>query len=264
MKSYYFPHDYNARNDVKVLFLRQQLGMEGYGIFWYLIECLADSGGKLPLKIVSLLSSQMGVDEKIVKEVINNFDLFKISDNQFSSDRLTHHLDGIKLFSESGKKGALVRWGDRVVNGVAIREVNTPPNANKIKEDIKKIKEEDNKSSSIEEPNLELEFEKNIFNPPNFPNWRTDVNSFLKDEYLIQSYVKSKKLKYGQVVQIMRDFVVKVNLDGDFKNLAGLKKHFRNYYEKYFGEKVVANKSVLSNAFVEVPKDFDYDSADNW
>ena len=145
MKSYYFPHDYNARNDVKVLFLRQQLGMEGYGIFWYLIECLADSGGKLPLKIVSLLSSHMGVDEKIVKEVINNFDLFKISDNQFSSDRLTDHLDGIRLLSEGGKKGALARWGDRVANGgangVAIREGNALPNANKIKENIKKIKE---------------------------------------------------------------------------------------------------------------------------
>jgi len=53
--SFYFPHDYNARNDVKCLFLRQQLGMEGYGIFWFLVESLADAGGVLPLKIIPVL-----------------------------------------------------------------------------------------------------------------------------------------------------------------------------------------------------------------
>ena len=36
--TFYFSHDYNAHNDVKILFMRQQLGMEGYGIYWFLIE----------------------------------------------------------------------------------------------------------------------------------------------------------------------------------------------------------------------------------
>ena len=50
-ETFYFSHDYNARNDTKILYMRQELGMEGYGIYWYLIEALADSGGILPLKM---------------------------------------------------------------------------------------------------------------------------------------------------------------------------------------------------------------------
>ena len=58
-KSYYFSHDYNSANDVKILFLRQQLGMEGYGIYWFLVENLAQAGGILPLNITPVLAMQM-------------------------------------------------------------------------------------------------------------------------------------------------------------------------------------------------------------
>ena len=77
-ESFYFSHDYNAHNDVKILFLRQQLGMEGYGIYWFLVETLADSGGILPLKIIPVLAMQMQVSEIKVKAVIESFDLFQI------------------------------------------------------------------------------------------------------------------------------------------------------------------------------------------
>ena len=55
-KSYYFSHDYNSANDVKILFLRQQLGMEGYGIYWFLVENLAQAAGILPLNITPVLA----------------------------------------------------------------------------------------------------------------------------------------------------------------------------------------------------------------
>jgi hypothetical protein len=122
--SFYFPHDYNSRNDVKCLFLRQQLGMEGYGIFWFLIECLADSGGTLPLKIVPVLAMQMQVPDVKVSAVIHNFDLFQIQeDNIFFSNRLNHHLHIRKTLSDKGKEGAIIRWGNRGANG----EANTLP-----------------------------------------------------------------------------------------------------------------------------------------
>lgn len=108
--TYYFSHDFNAHNDVKILFLRQQLGMEGYGIFWYLIESLADSGGRMPIKIVPVLAMQMHIQEIKVMAVITEFDLFIIENDQFYSQRLNHHLnkrDEIKkINSEKGKLSA--------------------------------------------------------------------------------------------------------------------------------------------------------------
>ena len=36
---YYFPHDSNAKDDPKCVLMIEQLGMEGYGIYWMLV-CL--------------------------------------------------------------------------------------------------------------------------------------------------------------------------------------------------------------------------------
>lgn len=126
--SYYFSHDYNAANDVKVLFLRQQLGMEGYGIYWYLVEALALSGGVLPLNITPVLAMQMQVTEVKVDCVIRQFGLFVIEHDTFFSIRLTEHLKLRKTLSDKGKEGANRRWGNGVANGGAnakeIKETN--------------------------------------------------------------------------------------------------------------------------------------------
>lgn len=110
-KSFYFSHDYTASDDVKILFLRQSLGMEGVGIFWYVIERLAQAGGKLPLKIIPVLSMQMQVTETKVQGVINNFELFEIEGKEFYSRRLNETIDLRKLLQEAGTKGAAKRWG---------------------------------------------------------------------------------------------------------------------------------------------------------
>lgn len=108
--TYYFSHDYNARNDFKCLFLRQQLGIEGYGIYWFLIESLAESGGILPLKIIPVLAMQMQIQDIKVSAVINKFDLFEVTDNEFFSLRLNRHLQKRETLSiinsGKGKKSA--------------------------------------------------------------------------------------------------------------------------------------------------------------
>jgi uncharacterized protein YdaU (DUF1376 family) len=91
--TYYFSHDYNAANDVKILFMRQQLGMEGYGIYWFLIEHLADAGGTLPLKIIPVLAMQTHSQEVKVRAVISEFELFQIVDDEFFSIRLNKSLE---------------------------------------------------------------------------------------------------------------------------------------------------------------------------
>jgi hypothetical protein len=138
-KSYYFSHDYNAANDTKILFLRHQLGMEGYGIYWFLIERLADAGGKLPIELIPVLAMQMQSTDIKVKGVITQFDLFTIVDGEFWSERLQSHLGLREKLSQSGKNGALNRWGNGEANRGAIGEGN----ANKRKE--KEIKENKSK-----------------------------------------------------------------------------------------------------------------------
>ena len=109
-KSLYFSHDYTASDDVKILFLRQSLGMEGVGIFWYIIERMAQAGGSLPLKIIPVLSMQMQVTETKVQGVVNNFDLFEITESDFYSRRLNESLNLRKTLQDAGQRGAAKRW----------------------------------------------------------------------------------------------------------------------------------------------------------
>lgn len=84
--------------------------MEGIGIFWYIIEKLAQAGGKLPLKIIPVLSMQMQVTETKVQGVIHNFELFELTETDFFSNRLNESLNLRKTLQEAGQRGALKRW----------------------------------------------------------------------------------------------------------------------------------------------------------
>ena len=152
MKSstYYFSHDYNAANDTKILFLRHQLGMEGYGIYWYLIEQLANAGGKLPLELIPVLAMQMHCTDVKVNGVLMNFDLFTIESGEFYSHRLQDHLELRFKLSESGKAGAKNRWKNGGAIGDAIGEGNAKERKGKeIKENINFIDEVQNFKSNL-------------------------------------------------------------------------------------------------------------------
>lgn len=112
-KSYWFEHDYNAANDAKILFLRQQLGMEGYGIYWFIVEQLVQAGGKLPLKVIPVLAMQSQTQESKVNAIINGYDLFSVEDDFFFSLRLNRHIETRKYYSEMGKKGVEIREAKR-------------------------------------------------------------------------------------------------------------------------------------------------------
>jgi hypothetical protein len=131
--SYYFSHDYNAANDTKILFLRHQLGMEGYGIYWFLIEQLANAGGKLPLELIPVLTMQMQSTDVKVNGVVHNFGLFTVEHDEFWSERLQEHLELRNKLSEGGKNGAANRWANRGAIGGG--------NAKERKEKESKVKE---------------------------------------------------------------------------------------------------------------------------
>jgi hypothetical protein len=72
--------------------MRNKLGMKGYGIYWFLIERLADAGGYLPMETIPIYSVQMGVEPYEIEQLINEFDLFQFVEEQYFSERLIRHL----------------------------------------------------------------------------------------------------------------------------------------------------------------------------
>ena len=203
--TFYFSHDFNAHNDVKILYMRQELGMEGYGIYWFLIESLADAGGCLPVNIIPVLAMQMQTTEAKINVIINNYNLFKVIDNQFYSQRLLEHIELRKSLSKSGKKGAISRWEkvknnlleNGVANGVAIGEANGEANAKESKG--KEIKEKESMGNSVVN-SLE---NSNLFRKPNIP---------LKDD-VIRVFIQN-----GGTKEMAEKFYLKHESTGWFYN----------------------------------------------
>lgn len=93
-EAYYFSHDGNAQDDHKCMQLIDQMGMEGYGIFWALIEKLrSEKNYQLPLESISSFAKRWGTNPEKIEKVIKDFKLFKIKQNYFFSHRLKNSME---------------------------------------------------------------------------------------------------------------------------------------------------------------------------
>lgn len=115
-EDFYFPHFMNSRNDRKLLRVRKELGVEGYGIYFMILEILRGQPEyKYPLQDLDLLADEIGTNEPKVRVVICNYQLFDVDVNeQFFSPKLieyiTPYLEKKKMRSEMGRIGNLKRW----------------------------------------------------------------------------------------------------------------------------------------------------------
>ena len=86
------------------------LGMEGIGLYWCLIECLYENGGYLDLKEVDLLAFEFRVDKKIIEDLIDNYDLFKKNKKSFYSKSVLKRLEKINEISNKNRENVRKRW----------------------------------------------------------------------------------------------------------------------------------------------------------
>ena len=114
--AYYFPHDSNAKDDPKCVLLIEQLGMEGYGIYWMLIETLREQPDyTYPVANIPALGRRYNTTAEKVKTVVCNYGLFTVKDDKiFFSDSLNRRMQVLEekraKRSEAGRLGNAARW----------------------------------------------------------------------------------------------------------------------------------------------------------
>lgn len=110
-ETFYFSHDYNARNDFKIKKLISKLGYQGYGLYWAVIEDLYNNENSLP-EDYEMIAYDFRVDSTIIYSLINDFELFEIHDKNFSSTSVQKRLDARNEKSIKAKANAEKRWGN--------------------------------------------------------------------------------------------------------------------------------------------------------
>ena len=114
--TFYFQHDYNARNDPKLQNVLFDLGVEGIGVFWCIIEQLYEQGGKLPLHYGKSIAFALHVDFKCVERLVNDYGLFKNDGENMWSESVLNRLNRRTEVSEKRKLAALARWRQGIEN----------------------------------------------------------------------------------------------------------------------------------------------------
>lgn len=197
-ETFYFSHDSNALTDTKILNMRADYGMEGYGLFWAIIEMLRNEEKYILVldkntyrAIKTLTNTQLDVEE-FINHCIEDYKLFEQKDGTFFSNSLLKRMEEKDKKSTIAREKAMKRWNsnskakekqEQCNSNAVVMQQQCSSNANKIKEN--KIKENKIKENKINNNNIV-----EIYNSycPNLPQVQKltekrniAINKFLKE-----------------------------------------------------------------------------------
>jgi uncharacterized phage protein (TIGR02220 family) len=144
-ESYYFSHDSNATNDPKILVLLAELGMEGYGIYWTVIEHLREQPNYVSnLNVLKGLAMRYGTSREKYLAVVKSYELFQIKDDLFFwSESLIDRMRPLELQRENNKKAGIQSGIARKLKSKQLQLEMNNCSTSKVKErKVKEIKEE--------------------------------------------------------------------------------------------------------------------------
>ena len=110
----YITHDFGARNDPKLMDLQMDMGGQGLGIFWCLVEMLWENGGAIPANYKSIAFALRWCKAAEVEKVVTGYGLFEVKDGIITSHSATARIAEMRTYfgakSAAGRKGAERRW----------------------------------------------------------------------------------------------------------------------------------------------------------
>lgn len=115
LENLYFRHEYNARNDPKLVKIKMKLGVEGIGIYWCLIEYLYEQKGFLSVEDIETFAYNERIDEEKVHQVIE-LAKFQYDKNMgYYSNGVLDRIVKREEFCLSQKNKANKRWNNKQI-----------------------------------------------------------------------------------------------------------------------------------------------------
>jgi hypothetical protein len=152
----WFKHDFNARNDEKLVNLLMTEKLEGLAIYWCIIEMLYENNGSLDNNC-ERIAFALHTDKDKINRVINDYKLFKINQKEkiIFCDRVLLQLKEIDKISEKARIGAKVKWNKYYANA---KRPQCPRNATAMQID----KRREDKIDKIDKIELQAEPAENL------------------------------------------------------------------------------------------------------
>ena len=165
----YFSHDYNSRNDTKIVKLFMKFGLKGIGAYWCIIEMLYEEDGYLLRSEYERISFELRTDIEFIKSIIEEFNLFEKDNKKFWSETAINRLNKRMEKSNKARESVQKRW-NKYNGNTNVLEKKNDSNTSKVKES--KVKESKNiptysefeqyalsKKNNIDKKQLKLKYE---------------------------------------------------------------------------------------------------------
>jgi hypothetical protein len=180
-EAFYFPHFSNARHDRKIRRLRKELGIEGYGIYFMLLETLRDQHDMMyPLADCDLLAEEFGTSDAKIKTVLCHYELFDFDEeNRFFSPKMLVYLEPYFKMKEQRVLAGKASAAKRVLN-----DRSTAVQQSKVKESkVNEIKVKESKVDFSEMLNPHIPLFANNEELVKFYNYWTEKNAKGKERW---------------------------------------------------------------------------------
>jgi hypothetical protein len=246
--SYYFPHDYNARNDNKIISVRMKYGAAGYGVYFMLIEKLRESADYKCVKDYNTIAFDLRVDASIVKSIVEDFGLFAFTESGecFYSESLLQRmipLDNLrKKRSKAGKAGMKNRWESEQLKQTDNNVITQLPKSDNNKSKV-------NKSNKKEIPSNEgtKKESRDSSCPPEIKESFDKFNKWMNNNALFCSNPKNfthqisleefRKLKEKYTSEQIANVILQIENRKDLrKRYSNLYRTVLNWAKKEYGE----------------------------
>ncbi len=150
-EAYFFSHDYNARNDIKLQRVMLNHGLAGMGAYWGIVEQLYENGGKLPLDFATIAFGLHTDDISLIEHVVMDYGLFEHNDTEFWSNSIYNRLKKRQEVSEKRKAASAKRWKEYNANAM---QVNSTCKASEIQLDSQTDDTAESEETPIEEKSI--------------------------------------------------------------------------------------------------------------
>lgn len=214
-KTYYFQHDYNARNDPKLQAVMIKYGLAGIGAFWCIVEMLYEQDGTLPITSIPSIAYTLHADEEMLKNIVCKMDLFECNKKFFWSRSVRKRLGIINEISDIRRKAAEKRWKSSKNGDMKAMQKQCKSNANAQNNDANAmqteckcnaIKGKEIKGKEIKEDNSLSQCARNVHEEQLFQEfgnmqgaWEEIAMKFNKDipylKQIFQSFIQECRAK---------------------------------------------------------------------
>lgn len=108
--SEYIKHKISNRSEYVFRKLIERKGAAAYGVYWYILEELYESGGRMLFEEIESISNALCVRKDFVASVIKSFSLFQYDSDSFWSDEVIEQIGKRQKLKEKRKEAANKRW----------------------------------------------------------------------------------------------------------------------------------------------------------